>query len=176
MAHTKDKRNKTKTLAMTALFAALSFTATAVLVIPLPSGGYLNLGDTVILLGAYLLGPVYGAAAGGIGAALADLTAGFAMYVPGTLAVKAVMALAAGLLYRLLHRRNFALPVCGILGETVMVGGYWLYEGLLLGSFAGAALNIPGNLLQGAVGLAASTALALALKKIGALHRLFPGF
>ena len=40
----------------TALLAALSCVATLVIRIPSPTGGYMNLGDTVVLLGAYLLG------------------------------------------------------------------------------------------------------------------------
>ncbi len=175
-SNTVERKEKNRLLVMAALFAALTAAATSVLVIPLPSGGYLNLGDTVILLGAWLLGPLYGAAAGGIGAAMADLIAGYAIYVPGTLLIKAGVALTAGSLYRILRRRNAALLISGAAGEAVMVVGYWLYDGLLLKSLAGAAVNIPGNLTQAAVGIAASTALALALKKIGAVRRLFPRF
>ena len=51
-----------------ALFAALSCAATLAIRIPSPTGGYMNLGDTVVLLGAYLLGGGFGAAAGGSGA------------------------------------------------------------------------------------------------------------
>ena len=175
-SNTVERKEKNRLLVMAALFAALTAAATSVLVIPLPSGGYLNLGDTVILLGAWLLGPLYGAAAGGIGAAMADLIAGYAIYVPGTLLIKAGVALTAGSLYRILRRRNATLLISGAAGEAVMVVGYWLYDGLLLKSLAGAAVNIPGNLTQAAVGIAASTALALALKKIGAVRRLFPRF
>ena len=56
---------QTRALVMTGLFAALGCVATLVLQIPSPTGGYLNLGDTVVILGAYLLGPALGAAAGG---------------------------------------------------------------------------------------------------------------
>lgn len=65
--HTAAAARQTRMLVMTALFAALGYVATRVLQVPSPSGGYLNLGDAVVLLGAYLLGPVYGAAAGGLG-------------------------------------------------------------------------------------------------------------
>lgn len=59
----------------------------------------------MVLLGTYLLGPVCGAVAGGIGPALADLLAGYTAYVPATLVIKALMGLAAGLLYRVLRHR-----------------------------------------------------------------------
>ena len=174
MARTREKKTQTKDLAMAALFAALTFVATVALVIPSPSGGYLNLGDTVVLLGAYLLGPVYGAAAGGLGAALADLMAGYAMYVPATLLIKGGMGLLAGLLYRSLGKRTGALTAAGLAAEALMVGGYWLYDGFLLGSLAGAAAGVPGNLMQGVLGIAASTALTVSLKKIGYVRQKFP--
>ena len=90
---------QTRALVMTGLFAALGCVATLVLQIPSPTGGYLNLGDTVVILGAYLLGPALGATAGGVGPALADLLSGYTVYVPATLVIKAVMGLLAAMLY-----------------------------------------------------------------------------
>lgn len=168
-------REKTGRLVMTGLLAALGCVATMVLVVPSPTGGYMNLGDAVVLLGAYLLGPVYGAVAGGIGPAMADLLSGYAVYVPGTLVIKALMGWSAGMLYRLLRRRNTALLLCGAAAETVMVVGYWLYDGwFMVGSLAGAAVGIPSNLTQAAFGLAASTVLTLALKRSAYVRKQFP--
>ena len=45
-----------KTLVLTAVVAAMACAATLAVQIPSPTGGYLNLGDAVVLLGAYLLG------------------------------------------------------------------------------------------------------------------------
>ena len=157
--------NKTRTIVLTALLAALTCIATMVLVVPSPTGGYMNLGDTVVILGAYLLGPVWGAVAGGVGAALADLLAGYTMYVPATLVIKAVMGVLAALLYRRLGRRWQGLAVCAVLAEVPMVAGYWLFDGLLMGSLTAAAVGIPSNLVQAVFGIAASTALTAALRK-----------
>ena len=135
----------------------------------------MNLGDTVVLLGAYLLGPGYGAAAAGIGTALADLLGGYPVYVPATLVIKAVMAALAGLLYRREMGRGIpGLIVCGVVGELPMVAGYWLYDGLLMSSLAGSAAGIPGNLVQAGFGIAASTLLAAALRKSTVVRREFP--
>ena len=163
-------------LVMASVLAALSCAATLVLTVPSPTGGYMNLGDTVVLLGAYLLGPWWGAAAGGIGSMLADLMAGYALYAPATLLIKGVMAILAALLYRLLGRKGRALVLCGLLAETIMVVGYWFYDGLLMGSLAGAAVGLPSNLMQAVFGLAASTLLALSLKKSAYVRELFPSF
>ncbi len=165
---------QTKKLVLTGLFAAMGCVATMVLVVPSPTGGYMNLGDAVVLLGAYLLGPFYGAIAGGIGPAMADLLAGYTAYVPATLVIKAFMGLLAGLVYKALREKSWGLPVCGILGEIPMVVGYWLYDAILLKSFVGSAAGIPSNLVQAAFGVAASTLLALALRRSSYVRRQFP--
>lgn len=167
-------KTNVKNLVFASLLTALACVATMVITVPSPTGGYMNLGDTVVLLSAYLLGPWWGAAAGGIGSMLADLFAGYAAYAPATLVIKGVMAALAGLLYRALGRRNWAVLPCGILAETIMVLGYWGYDGILMSSFAGAAVGIPSNLMQAAFGLAASAALTLALKGSKYVRDQFP--
>ena len=109
-----------KTLVLTAVVAAMACAATLAVQIPSPTGGYLNLGDAVVLLGAYLLGPGWGAAAGAVGPALADLMT-YPTYVPATLLIKAVMGFAAGTLYSRLRTRGWGALVCGIVGEIPMV-------------------------------------------------------
>lgn len=174
--------SKTKLLVSTALFAALGCAATMAVKVPSPTGGYMNLGDTVVLLGAYFLGPVYGAAAGGLGPALADLLGGYPMYVPGTLVIKAVMAALAGLVYRVLRERPWGAAACGAAGEAPMVLGYWLYDAMLVSfggtawgtALAGASAGIPSNLVQAVFGAAASTLLLAALRRSGYVRREFP--
>ena len=60
---------KTRELVKAALFAALACVATMVIKIPSPLGGYLNLGDCVVLAAGWLLAPGYGFLAAGIGSA-----------------------------------------------------------------------------------------------------------
>jgi len=168
-------------LVLTGLFAALGCAATMVLQVPSPTGGYMNLGDTVVILGAWLLGPVYGAVAGGVGPAMADLLSGYAVYVPATLVIKAVMALTAALLYRAMRKRWPAVSAAA--AEVPMVVGYWLFDALLTslssgGAFGlclmGSAAGIPSNLVQAAFGAAASTLLILALRRSGYVQKRFP--
>ena len=165
---------QTKLLVMTGLFIALGYVATTVLMVPSPTGGYMNLGDTVVLLGAYLLGPVYGAVAGGVGPALADLLGGYGIYVPATLVIKALMGVTAALLYRALQKKDWALLVCGVAAEAIMVVGYCRFDGFRAGNLAAGLAGIPSNLMQAAFGLAASTLLALVLKKSGYVRKQFP--
>ena len=66
-------------LCLTAVFMALICVATMVIQIPIPLG-YAHLGDCMILLATYLLGPVAGMLASGIGSAMADILTGYANY------------------------------------------------------------------------------------------------
>lgn len=154
------KHMSTFRIVMTALFAALICVATMLVQIPLPAtGGYANLGDGVILICAFLMNPPYAVIAAGLGSLLADLLAGYAAYAPGTLAIKAGVALIAALIWRRFGRGHGAkralavMILSGVLAEAFMVLLYFLYEALLLGMGSGAAGAIPGNIGQGAVGV-----------------------
>ena len=57
------KQTKLRTLILAAMFAALTCVATMIIHIPSPIGGYFNLGDCMVLLSAFVLGPVWGTAA-----------------------------------------------------------------------------------------------------------------
>ena len=177
------ERAGVRLLALTGLFAALGCVATMILQVPSPTGGYMNLGDAVVILGAWLLGPVYGAVAGGVGPAMADLLSGYAVYVPGTLLIKALMAVTAAALFRALGKRGLAL--CAAAAEVPMVLGDWLYDALLAAlssgadiglCLAGSAAGLPSNLVQAVFGAAAATLLAMALRRSGYARAHFPNF
>ena len=114
---------KARKLVLSALMAALVYVATSIIQIPSPVNGYVNLGDCFVLLSGWLLGPWYGAAAAGIGSMLVDLLSGYGHYVPGTLIIKGVDALAAALIFRAMGRSKTALLVSGTVGEIIMVVG-----------------------------------------------------
>lgn len=162
-------REKTGKIVLTALFAALVFVFT-LLSVPAPLVGNVNLGDGMVLLCAFVLGGPWAAVAAGLGAGLCDLTNGYAMYAPATFLIKALMAAVAVLLYRLLTRlhlpRKAALPVAGLSGELIMVGGYFLYEATFLSYGLGAAANIPFNAIQGALGLVLALVMYTVLYKM----------
>ena len=166
-------------LVLSALFAALSCVATLVIQIPSPMNGYVNLGDCFVLLAGWLLGPVHGTLAAAVGSALADGLTGYMHYVPGTFFIKGLVALIAwalakALLSRLGSKRTLCRAISAIIAELCMVAGYYFYAGLLLGKglgALGAASSIPGNLVQGAVGAIAATALAHGVDRYRLLHR-----
>ena len=150
------KNSHVKKLVLTALLAALTMVATLFIRIPLPLG-YVNLGDAFVLLSALLLGPLYGTIAAGLGSALADLF-GYITYAPGTLIIKSLMAIVAYCLYAVVTQNGSKRVLLGeLLGGAVaavlMAWGYFLYEILLFETAAVAIVNVPFNLLQGAVGV-----------------------
>ncbi|MBQ6907589.1 MAG: ECF transporter S component [Clostridia bacterium] len=140
---------------MASMIAALCCVATMIIKIPSPLKGYLNLGDCVVLLSGFMLSPVYGFLAAGIGSALADLFSGYAVYAPATFVIKGVMALIAYYGFKLTQRKLGAASsriISCIIAEIVMVLGYFVFEGFMYG-FAPSAVNIPANAVQGIAGL-----------------------
>lgn len=159
-------------LILAALFAALCYVLTMVVQIPAPTG-YVNLGDCAVLLGAWVLGPLWGGAAAGIGAGLADLLSGYGSYAPGTLVIKFAMAAVAALVFRSLRERKLTgRVVSAVLAELIMAGGYFLYESLILGVGAAAAASVPANLVQGVAGVVSAVAVATLLDRAKVLERL----
>lgn len=105
-------KNLTK-IVTTSVFMALTCVATMVIQIPMPlTNGYVNLGDAFVLAAAWMLGGPWGVAAAGIGSALADLLTGYAHYVPGTLVIKAGMALAAILVAKAFGEKIHRQKIC----------------------------------------------------------------
>ena len=87
--------NKTRKIVLAALLASLTCVATMLIKVPSPLKGYVNLGDCVVLLSGWILSPLYGFFAAGIGSALADIFSGYVIYAPATFVIKGAMALIA---------------------------------------------------------------------------------
>lgn len=161
-------KTQTQKLVTAAILAALACVATMIIKIPSPMKGYLNLGDCVVLLSGWVLSPMYGFLAAGIGSALADLFSGYVIYAPATLVIKGLMAVAAYYIFKLIYNKIGNLPsriVSGIVAELIMVFGYFLFEGILYG-FVPSLVNIPANLVQGVAGLIIGIVLIKIFEKI----------
>lgn len=168
MSLKKQNRSVTLNICFTATFAALCCVCTFIAV-PLPFG-YFNLGDVFVLLSAWLLGPVLGPLAAGVGTALADILMGYAVYAPATLIIKALVAFAAFWIYKLmkpLFKRDGLdfLPrgISVVIGESIMVLGYFFFEAVVLSYGLGATASIFGNCLQAVAGTVGSVVLATAI-------------
>ena len=147
-------KTKTQKMVLAALIASLTCVATMLVKIPSPLKGYLNLGDCVVLVSGWVLSPLYGFLAAGIGSALADVFSGYIIYAPATFVIKGLMALAAYLIFKALKtiKVTYSRVIGGIIAEIIMVLGYFLFEGALY-SFSASVVNIPANAIQGVAGL-----------------------
>lgn len=160
-------KRENRKLVLSALFAALNCIMTMVIQIPAPTG-YVNLGDCAVLLGAWVLGPAWGGGAAALGSTMADLLGGWAVYAPATFVIKFLMAVAVAYILRV-AKGHKGMLLGAAMAELLMVGGYFLYESLVLGIGAGAVACIPVNLVQGAVSVAAGVAAAVLLDRGGVL-------
>lgn len=159
---------KIKTMTLAALLAAFACVATMLIQVPTPTKGYVNLGDCIVNISAWLLGPVYGAAAAGIGSAMADVISGYIVYAPATLIIKGLMAAASFFVYRAVSKKAnsvFSRVVAAVTAELIMVAGYGIFEAVMYGSVATALLGVSGNLIQGLMGVVSSVVIYEAVIK-----------
>lgn len=162
------EHNKVHKLVVTALLAALTTVATMIIKVPTPvTNGFVNLGDVMVLVSGWILGPAYGFFAGGVGSAMADLISGYMTYVPGTLLIKGCMSLVAWVVVTKTNGSFVMRVISGVLAEIIMVFGYFAYESTLLGYGLAAAASIPANAVQGVIGLVIGLALYGVLDKSG---------
>ena len=170
-----------KSITFTALFAALCYLGTVCIAVPLPASGYFNIGDVFVLASGFFLGPWLGAAAAGVGSALADISLGFALYAPATFLIKAIDAFIAYLVWSFMkkciknERLDFVNRILGaIAGECIMVLGYFLFDGALAGSLLAALPNLLGNAMQGGCCAVCAIVLTVTLTHVKGIKTLFP--
>ena len=157
----------TKNIVISAMFASLCCIATMIIKIPSPLKGYINFGDCIVIITGFMLSPLYGFLASGIGSALADVFSGFITYAPVTFIIKGFMALIAGYVFHMTRKKTGFMPatiLSGALAELVMIIGYYIFEGFMYG-FIPAVVNLPASFLQGIAGLTLGILLAQILKK-----------
>ncbi len=145
---------KTRNIVITSMMAALVCVATMIIKIPAPLNGYINAGDCVVMLAGWMLSPLYGFIAAGVGSALADILGGFPLYAPVTFLIKGLMAFLVYYVYKKISTYNKPLGriLPAVVAEVVMVVGYMMYEICLYG-FVPSLANIPANLIQAAFGV-----------------------
>lgn len=147
---------------MTAIFAALVYVVTAYLHIP-TYNGYVHCGDGFIFIAACLLPMPYSVIVGVLGAMLADLLTGFAIWAPGSMIIKGLLALLFTCKSnKILTVRNLIMLLPAAL---ISAGGYYLYEVLITGSFVASLAGIPGSLTQAAASSIVFVVIGIALDK-----------
>ncbi len=146
------------------ILAALVFIGTE---LRIPTAlGFINLGDGVILIASYFIGPA-AFFSGAIGSALGDLIAGYPVYIAPTFVIKGVMGLVAALIMSKSHAKNLAgfmvrLVAC-ILAELIMVGGYFAFEAFMYGKEA-ALGSVAFNFIQAGAAIVIALPLTYAIR------------
>ncbi|MCX7708636.1 MAG: ECF transporter S component [Clostridia bacterium] len=126
-----------KKIVLNGLMIALVFVVTRFSTISTPVG-YFNLGDVAIMIAAVLLGGKSGFAAGSIGSALADLSAGYGIFAPVTFVIKGLEGYIVG---RIAHsegenRRSEVYRIAAVIaGSIIMIAGYFIGEAYILSLF-----------------------------------------
>lgn len=146
-----------KSIAITAMFAALVTVATAFIKIP-SMFGYAHPGDSMIYLAASILPGPFGIIASSIGGALADLISGYPQWIIPTAIIKAINAVPFVLCRIPLKKKgkdgkiiNIPSLLMIIPTTAVTVGGYFIANGLMYG-WAGAIAELTTWWLQPGMG------------------------
>jgi uncharacterized membrane protein len=169
----KQKYPTPKRISLLALFCALVAVATIIIRLPIPAtGGYFNLGDTIIFIASVLLGPLFAMIVGGVGSALADVIGGFAQYAPWTLVIKGIEGLIAGLLVRALRANPNTMPGALLIFGSFVIAGLWMVAGYFGAEYvmygldwAPPAAELPFNLAQGGISAVIAGILAPVLAR-----------
>ena len=155
-----------KRLAFAGVAAAFVFIATE---LHIPTAiGYINLGDAVILLSSFVLGP-FAFFPAAIGSALGDLLAGYAQYIVPTFIIKGLMGLVAGFILKSGNTGIVRKLLAGVIAEIIMIAGYFGFEALpFMYGVAAAAGSLGFNAIQGI----AAIVIFLPASKIPAFNKL----
>jgi uncharacterized repeat protein (TIGR04002 family) len=148
------------------LGAAIICVFTAFFQIKNPVSGYIHPGDSFIYLFACILPMPYSLLAGAIGASLADVISGYAIYALPTFIIKAVMAVVFTNKQRNFSVRNI---LAAVWGTIALLGGYFVAE-IILYDMEGALANVVPNLIQGVSNFALFIIYSVILSKTKAYN------
>lgn len=163
------KNKKVLKLIIAAMFAALVSGLTLFPNIPIPGGGYIHAGDTMIYLAASFLPLPYAIATAVIGGCLADILSGYVAYVPFTIIAKALLTVAfTSKNEKILTKRNYFAPLAGL----IITPAIYLGADAILYGVAGAVPGIIWNVCQAAASLFIYYIIGAAFDKMGLKSRL----
>ena len=169
---------KVHKLVIAAMFAALCCICTMIIKVP-SIKGYTHLGDGMVILSGIILGPIYGAAAAGIGSMFADIFSGYPMYAIATLIIKALAAIVAYIVFHGICKLSkspvlgkLSVALGGVCAGVIVTSSYFLYDMTIMGLGMSAIAGIPGNLIQNTFGIIIATVCYPALSKIPIIRNL----
>lgn len=151
------KNEKTRNMVFAAMFAAIITVLTAYFQIKTGvNDGYLHFGDSMIYLAACLLPVPYAMCAASIGAGLADILTGAAVWAPATVIIKALNVVPFALMLKYLRKKGTEKTniitketvIMSVVSGIITIVGYFIAEGLMFGFTVAAASSILRGLVQ----------------------------
>lgn len=156
---------KVNDLTITAMMAALIFCGTFFFKIP-AAFGYTHLGDSLLILSICLLGTKKSMYAGAIGAGLADMIGGYAVWILPTLCIKAIFAFTMGsLMYGKLKDFKYGWIAGAAAGGSLQILLYTLCRVPLYGPEA-AIFSLPGLATQTICGIVIGGSLYAFMERV----------
>ncbi len=160
-------------MCISGIFSALVFVITAYLHIP-TYNGYVHCGDGIIFIAACILPTSYSIVVGVLGAMLADLLTGFAIWAPGSMIIKGLLALLFTCKSKsIITKRNLIMLFPAALISAV---GYCLYEALITGNFIASLSGIPASLVQAIASSIVYVAIGVAMDKYDVKKKMLEGY
>ena len=176
------KKNKLMLLTTTALFTALITVGTAVLQIP-AGNGYVHFGDSIIYLASCFLPAPCAVFAASVGAVIADISTGFAVYAPATVIIKALNTLPFVLMRIYLKRKkkddkilNWQICLMLVPATLVTIFGYLVAEYIMFGYEFAVTSAVTSGWVQPVGSLAVFLILAAALDRINFKKKILTQF
>ena len=159
------KSNKTKLIVITALLTAICACCTAFISIPMVgTGGYVHLGDAIIMISASVLPLPFSLFVGAIGGVLGDLLVGAPVWAPFTFIVKGLVVLMfTSKKDKMLNTRNIIAILPAL---AITLAGYYLAEAIIYGNWIAPFASMIGNVIQIVSSAIIYVVFAIALDKI----------
>ncbi len=170
------KRINLKSLTQMGLFIALIFIGGFVIKIP-TAGGFVHVGDCMVLLSGIFLGSKKGALTSGIGMALVDIMSGYTIWAPFTFIIKALMAFTCAIIFdRFSTKSTKSYIISFVPACFMMILGYFM-SGIIIAAFLSepnislisaiffASKDIIGNIFQAIIGIIIAIPLCKLLLK-----------
>lgn len=150
-----NKNDRTRKIALTGLFGALTILLTLIHIPSVLGMGYINMGDIAVYVASAFLPFPYAIISAGVGSAIADLLVeGGAIYAPITLVVKGLTALVVSLSLRGKKMKIWHVILFDFIGAIIINVGYWGANMMFFGqTFTALVSSIGFDLIQTAVGL-----------------------
>ncbi|MFQ5593912.1 MAG: ECF transporter S component [Anaerolineae bacterium] len=163
--NTTQTLTSTRRIAIAAVMIAAVAVFTLFIVIPVGTG-FFNFSDVAIYFAAFAFGPWVGLVAGGVGAALADISLGYSQFAILTFFAHGLEGLIAGYLGK--NQPLSRMLLAWAAGTIVMVGIYFVGEYAVPAVWGGppqALTEWPFNILQNVAGGVVGIPLVLAVRR-----------